>query len=256
MGGTYTQFGSLEFIRRIRNFCLMAGGNLSVEAANVRPTEESNYKIHQYLTEDLQINIEPENCLTLELDVIDNQKHDILDEILDDYKDVALMGPESPDLELTLPEEMEIDNVATDLADAFNLNDWIGDKVVLDGVSREKLVDDCKFMEKEFRDYHSSSDNGLLRNKNVTCGLVQKLSDLPRLSEYDPKMIKRFVVSRTLKRMKYIHTSTIQHAKSARAKKKVIDHVHSKPASKVTLKAASKLKAKAVKKKAVKRLKK
>ena len=258
MGGQYTQFGALEFIRRIRNFCLTAGGNHSIEAANVQPTENSNFNIENYITEDLQVHVRPENCLILDINAVVQPQSNIIDQILDDYTDVVLEGPESQTIEnseidLNLPEQMEIENIANDLTDTFNLNDWIGDNITLEGVSREKLVEDCKFMEREFREYHSFADNGQLKHKKVTRPLIQKLEKTKRLKEYDRKLIKRFVVTRTMKRMKFIQISTIQHIKSARAKKKVIDFVHTQAASKVT---ASKLKSKEAKKKPVKRLRK
>ena len=267
MGGQYTQFGGLEFIRRIRNFCLMSGGNLSVEAANVKPTEECNFKMQDFFSEDFE---------DFKDEVVrDHQANLEFDDILDAYEDVDFdfeePEPQSSqnndietnndlepniDLEPNNAQQMETDNVGTDMVETFSLNDWLGDTIRVDGISKETLADDMEFMNNHFEVHHTFSDNGLLRTKRVTADLVEKLMKLPRLSEYDPKLIKRFVVARTRKRIKYVYSTKIQHIKSARGQKKVIDLVQTQAASELTTHAATKVQSKAAKKKPVKRLKK
>jgi len=74
MGGRYTQFGALEFLRRIRNFILGAGGDMSIELANVKGTEENLFSVEAILGKDLQeelaIEVVPDDSILLEVNPI------------------------------------------------------------------------------------------------------------------------------------------------------------------------------------------
>ena len=321
MGARYTQFGALEFLRRIRNFILGAGGDMSIELANVKGTEENLFSVEAILGKDLQeelaIEVVPDDSILLEVNPIpspltvegavastskdsnevemaetdpadsienllsafryeevDNDKEDgiparnvnVTDAILEDFEDEEDRIPAGnayvtdailEDLEgvnsfsLTLPQQMGLDMLATDLDNKF-LAQFSNHNVCRGmNLSKERLVEDLKKMEHEFQLYHRDSKDGLHRSKNITKNLVSRL--VPLFPQYGQKLIKAFVISRTLERVKFIYRSRIKHNESARSKTKKIHFAQSKPAGDIK-KAFKEAKKKIAKKKPVKRL--
>ena len=319
MGGMYTEFGSLEFLRRIRNLILGAGGDMSMELANVKGTEENLFSVEAILGKDLHeelaIEVTPDSSILLEVnplesplvaedvtgssrnsnevEMADNDNTDTIDDLLSAFgyndidnneengkpaRNVNVTGPAVPakrkndstdlDLEddfdgilgdfegvnsvsLTLPQQMGLEMLADDLDTKFLAQFSTHNVCRGMNLSKEKLVEDLKVMENEFQLYHRGSKDGLHRTKNVTKNLVSRLA--PLFPQYEQKLIKAFVISRTLERVKFIYRTKIRHEESARSKKKKINFAQSRPAGdiKTTFK---EMKKKTAKKKPVKRL--
>ena len=129
---------------------------------------------------------------------------------------------------MTLPQQMGLEMLADDLDTKF-LAQFSTQNVCRGmNLSKEKLVEDLKVMENEFQLYHRGSKDGLHRTKNVTKNLVSRLA--PLFPQYEQKLIKAFVISRTLERVKFIYRTKIRHEESARSKKKKINFAQSRPA--------------------------
>ena len=231
MGYMYRDFGALEFIRRLRNYILGAGGDVTIEAANVEPTEKNDFKIESLIDKDLEVQVSA------------NFEQKDAPQNLSDDTDVQMIDP-NPET----GDEMVVDSFDEcheGIKNVFNISRWVNENARdVQGISKETIMSDFEAMETHFENMHSVAKDGLLRTKNVTKSLVSKLQLLFPL--YPEKIIKKFVLQRSMARMKFIYRTTIKHKMTARATMKVTDFVHSKPASE----------AKKAKKKPVKRLKK
>ena len=264
MGGSYTQFGALECMRRLRNFILGAGGNLSIAEANIKPTEVSEFTVESVIDDDLELKIDSETCITLNVDVLEGQadqteteRKKILacyDENMDLKNNVCFVSSEDDlhesdieeeiddllgefeadkdeldeEQEVTLPQQMYFENIASDLEEVF-FEKWARDnKSKGMNITKEKLVKDLQKMEKEFLLFHKESDDGLLRTKGITKNLVTRLRSL--FPEYDEKLIKKFILDRTFLKIRTIqknirikHKEKLVSAKSMRAKRKEME---------------------------------
>ena len=76
---------------------------------------------------------------------------------------------------------------------------------------RQTLVDDVKKMDKIFRNHHECSSDGLIRTKNVVGSLVELL--VQEFPYYDEKLLKKFAMCRTMRRMKWVQQQMIAHHK-------------------------------------------
>ena len=76
---------------------------------------------------------------------------------------------------------------------------------------RQTLVDDVKKMDKIFRNHHECSSDGLIRTKNVVGGLVELL--VQEFPYYDEKLLKKFAMCRTMRRMKWVQQQMVAHHK-------------------------------------------
>ena len=238
MGGSYTQFGALEGMRRLRNYILGAGGSLCVEKANCKPTEKDTFTIQSVIDDELELRVDSEKCITLNLDVVDfpndqqlsenlvvlydengemknnvsvagSNIREVLNEegIEDDITD--LLGEfgvdnetEVREKEINLPQQIYYENVASELEEHFFVK-WARDnKLKGMNLTKEKLVKDLKIMENEFLKFHKDSDDGLLRTKGVVNDLVAKVKDI--FPEYEEKLIKKFITDRTFLKIKTI----------------------------------------------------
>lgn len=85
------------------------------------------------------------------------------------------------------------------------------------------FVEDLKEMNTIFEDFHGSSADGLLRTKNI-------ISDLTKILEskfsYDRKLLRRFVMSRTMFRLRHLQRQLCK-AESKRSKMKKIQFAYS-----------------------------
>ena len=241
MGHMYREFGALEFIRRIRNYILGAGGDVTIEAANVEATEKNDFKIESLIDKDLEVQVSANTSIELNI-----EKKDAPQNISDDV-DVQIADPEDEmEIEAQLDESQQagLEELVKEI-DVFNVSGWVNENARdVQGITKETIISDFKTMEKHFQSMHSVAKDGLLRTKDVTKSLVSKIQLLFPL--YPEKIIKKFVLQRSMQRMKFIYRTTIKHKKTSRATMKVTDFVHSKPANEL----------KKPKKKPVKRLKK
>ena len=76
-------------------------------------------------------------------------------------------------------------------------------------------------IEKMFQEFHASSEDGLLRIDNVNNKLAEKIHD--KFPNYDIKDLKRFVLSRALRRLKLIQVEHFKVKESLRSKRKKIE---------------------------------
>ena len=265
MGGNYSQFGALEGMRRLRNFILGAGGSLSIEQANIKPTEVSQFTVESVIDDELELKVDSEKCITLNLDVVEGQTDTEGKKLLEDLgacfdenlevknnvnfesseedlhesdieEEIAdLLGEFEADKdevdkeqEVTLPQQMYFENVASELEEHF-FEKWARDnKLKGMDITKDKLAKDLKRMEAEFQLFHKDSDDGLLRTKGITKHLVVKLRTI--FPEYEEKLIKKFIVDRTFMKirtiqqnLRVIHQEKLVKAKSMRAKRKAAE---------------------------------
>ena len=228
MGHFYREFGALEFIRRLRNYCLGAGGDVTIKAANVEPTEENEFKIESFIDKDLEVEVSVEKPIELNAAAIDTPEN-ILDECDIQLFDDCLDGFQGINkAQLNQGQQSGLDNFANEL-DMFERQVWVDkNRSELQGIAEETLMADLQEMEKHFQNFHANSSDGLLRTKNVTKDLVSNLKLL--FPNYRDIVLKKFVLSRTMARMKHIYRTTIKHSVTSRAQKKVIELVQTKPA--------------------------
>ena len=180
MGGSYTKFGALEGLRRIRSYLLGAGGTLTVKAANVKPTEnpdftldslveKADFTVQSVVDPDLELTDDPRDEVLITLNVAVAPDHenpppnsDIdLEKLLDDYelsKDVCFRGAEEAepvcrDEEVQGSVELELDSSDEDFDDEDILQDVTN---ILDdmGVSSQKEVIKPQEEVKKPRDYY------------------------------------------------------------------------------------------------------
>ena len=85
----------------------------------------------------------------------------------------------------------------------------------------KQLVADMKEMEKMFQEFHSSSEDGLLRIDNVNKDLASKIK--AKFPQYDIKDLNRIVLSRALRRMKILQVEHFKVKESLRSKRKKIE---------------------------------
>ena len=265
MGGNYSQFGALEGMRRLRNFILGAGGSLSIEQANIKPTEVSEFTVESVIDDELELKVDSDKCITLNLDVVEGQTDTEGNKLLEDLgacfdenlevknnvcfesseedlhesdieEEIAdLLGEFEADKdevdkeqEVTLPQQMYFENVASELEEHF-FEKWARDnKLKGMDITKDKLAKDLKRMEAEFQLFHKDSDDGLLRTKGITKNLVVKLRTI--FPEYEEKLIKKFIVDRTFMKirtiqqnLRVIHQEKLVKAKSMRAKRKAAE---------------------------------
>ena len=100
--------------------------------------------------------------------------------------------------------------------DGFVRSDWV-DK--MNGCGKRKyptltLAKDTEIWEKEFEKFHESSEDGLQRFEGVTIKLIEKLTKMFPL--YPPKMLKKFVMCKTMNRLRWI----IENEKKKNSKKR------------------------------------
>ena len=274
MGGNYSQFGALEGMRRLRNFILGAGGSLSIEQANIKPTEVSEFTVESVIDDELELKVDSEKCITLNLDVVEGQTDTEGNKVLEDLggcfdenmevknnvcfesseedlhesdieEEIAdLLGEFEADKdevdkeqEVTLPQQMYFENVASELEEHF-FEKWARDnKLKGMDITKDKLAKDLKRMEAEFQLFHKDSDDGLLRTKGITKNLVVKLRTI--FPEYEEKLIKKFIVDRTFMKirtiqqnLRVIHQEKLVKAKSMRAKRKAAEFAQTRDFSK------------------------
>ena len=244
MGYLYKGFGALEFIRRIRRYILGAGADLSIEAANVEPTEQNDFKIAALIDKDMEVEVSVDKCIELNVDA-----KEAPDNIPDNF-DVQMKDPvqENADDEMEIEGQQDgLEKLVTEV-EVFNLSGFVNESISeLQGLSKESILSDFKSMEKHFETFHSQSADGLVRTPNVIKDLVNTLKLLFPL--YPERIIKKFVFKRSMLKMKFIYRTKIKHKQSLRSQIKVIEFVHSKAADELKKTASKKAK------KTVKRLK-
>ena len=238
-GGQNHTFGALDFMRRLRNHILGAGGDYSIEAANIKPCEKDNFHIQDYIDPDLEIEAILVGETELEQKYPDDQTEteivDDIDDILNLFNDSCIkndLKSKAPDdeIQLDLPQEMEIDSIAENFKDTFSYAKLVDQTMQHTEIDKETLVKDLKICEQEFQRFHSNSDDGLLRTHGVIDNLVSKLQTIFK-GRYEDKMLRAFVLKRTNSRMTHIYQTTIKHKKSQRHSYKIAQFVHSKPST-------------------------
>ena len=315
MGGAYSDFGALEFLRRIRNLILGAGSDIIIEKCNVQPTEVSDFNINSVIDEELKIEIKPADSIVLRADdvvdletsqsssEIEKSINDSSENVADsDDEEMAMWdsllakfdekeGEKEQNIEFQFPgkqidedavEEMDLDDQADGEEDSTLENDDLDVEITeddfdnilsgMEGLNRvqtslaqdlgfvdlanelilkcklnesaksdtegkqfckDTLISDLKIMEKQFQVYHdgSGSKDKISRKENVTRELVERLQ--PIFPHYPLKLLKTFVMKRTLRRISHVCRKYIEHKKSQRGKNKVTSFVHSKPACEI-----------------------
>ena len=107
MGGAYSDFGALEFLRRIRNLILGGGSDIIIEKCNVQPTEVSDFNIHSVIDEELMIEIKPANSILLQVDdVVDHETSQSSSETENSTNDSNENVDDSDDEELAILDSM------------------------------------------------------------------------------------------------------------------------------------------------------
>ena len=86
----------------------------------------------------------------------------------------------------------------------------------------KEFYKDVTEMEKVFVKYHSNAPDGISREAGVTKNVIAILEK--KFPQYEVKILKRFVLARTIRRMKFIQDGLKKQIESARSKKKRIDH--------------------------------
>ena len=76
---------------------------------------------------------------------------------------------------------------------------------------RKTLVEDVKKMDAIFVKHHGNSTDGLIRTKNVVADLVKLLVE--EFPYYDEKLLKKFAMCRTMRRMKWVQKQMTAHHK-------------------------------------------
>ena len=85
---------------------------------------------------------------------------------------------------------------------------------------RKTLLEDVKKMDKIFEQFHESSKDGLKRDKNITNDLVDILEK--EFPNYEKKILKKFALSRSIFRMRYM-IKLMSGKETLRGKKKKVD---------------------------------
>ena len=139
MGGSYTKFGALEGLRRIRSNILGAGGTLVVDKANVKATEQSeipleslvekaDFTIPEVVDPDLELEPTPndEVLFELNLDVVPLTEHENpslnteidFEKLLEDYessKNICFRGSGEPEVESSDEEDLDEEEIVADV---------------------------------------------------------------------------------------------------------------------------------------------
>ena len=255
MCGQNSKFGALSFQRRLRDFILGAGKNLTIETANVLATEDDDVNLFNNVTEDVVVDLTSNKIIEWNVTVQEDTEEAIdvndIDDILDTFN--------GSDIQCSLPEYVEeekieeVDEEELTIAQAEGFKYFAGyiakksrDKTLAKIKSEiidneefvssnwidaqnmgrlqyptKQLVADMKEMEKMFQEFHSSSEDGLLRIDNVNKDLASKIK--AKFPQYDIKDLNRIVLSRALRRMKILQVEHFKVKESLRSKRKKIE---------------------------------
>ena len=259
MAGLASQMGALSFMQRLRNYILGAGGggDIIISGANVESTEETE----KVLTADMPQGIlKPEDLELPKVTKISNDESDManIDDIIDAFDNIeAEIGDDHLDDDI---EDKELDDTEElgDAEDKFGsktkeeamkyVSGYLAKNspdlgsTIANISEQEKFVksrwidlrnvfglkyptvefnDDVKAMEQLFVNYHSKAPNGISRELGVTRNVIAILVE--KFPKYDAKIIKRFVVTRTVYRMRFVRDLLRKQKESARSKKKKVD---------------------------------
>ena len=246
MEGIASQFGALSFMNRLRNYLLGAGGDIIIQGANVESTEHDEKVLTSDMTrgilkssdlelpQNTQISSNADDNLDIEsiLESYEDIEAEIADELDEEEEDIEVedrFGSKTKDEALKyiagyLPRKSASNDLALTSAEMSDQEKFVESKWIdLRNVGgllypTKDFHKDVIVMEKVFVKYHSDAPDGISREAGVTKNVISILEK--KFPQYDVKILKRFVLARTIRRMKFIQDGLKKQLETARSKKK------------------------------------